>query len=301
MSRACGLTAVLLAFAAPSSDAAAAAAVVHVVDERDAPVSGATVLCWTGAKFADLTGPDGTVQVPDTCTEVRCEQAEQGMPAVQVPVRDAQAICRLQRGAVVVITPGPAEPDGALQVLAIRDDGTVGGSLHLSENPEWRAALSRRVGPMAPGRYVLDVTVTGEPGWSCARELGELTAGETPVVLVYREPVTIRGRVRTSSGRPARGEIVRARSATAPPGGTGDDAWICSTARWSGEPLTQDDGSFTLRVDPGAWPVTIEVGHPRDEEGTTLVVLDAPPAGELTITRRPTPYEKGYAGPATAQ
>lgn len=300
MPRAPVLPVALLLLAALPCDLADAAE-VRVVDERGAPLPGATVFCWTGAKFADLSGLDGIVRVPDGCTEVRCESAQEGLLPVQVPVREARAACRLQRGAVVVVTPGPAETGRPLQVITIRDDGSLGGSLQLSADPVLRAAPPWRVGPMAPGRYVLDVSVADEPGWSCARELGELAAGETPVDLAYREPLTVRGRVLTASGRPARGELVRVRPAPAPPAEAGDGGWTCSTARWSGQPLTRDDGSFVLRVDPGAWPVTIEVGHPQDEEGTTLVVLDAPPAGELTITRRPAPYEKGYAGPAVTR
>jgi len=154
---------------------------------------------------------------------------------------------------------------------------------------------------VAPGTYTLEVTASEQPGWSCAQDLGALAAGETRVELLYREPLTVTGRVITSSGRPARGEIVRAKPAPAPPGADAGAAWRCSTGRWDREPLTAEDGSFTLRVDPEGWPLTIEVGHPQDEEGTTTWTLDGPPPGPLTITRRPTPYEREYAGRSPAR
>ncbi len=289
------LLAALVPAVAPTAGAVHAAE-VRVLDAAGAPVADATVLCWTGAKFADLTGPDGIVQVPDGCAEVRCEMPRGDMSSGQAPVRNGRAVCRMQRGAFVVVA--PALPDAArdLQVLLFHDDGTVGASAHyFGERPE-DGATQKRLGPVVPGRYTLDVSAPEEPGWSCARDLGALAAGETRVELLYREPLTVTGRVITASGRPARGEIVRAKPAPAPPGADVGAAWRCSTERRDREPLTADDGSFTLRVDPAAWPIVIEVGHPQDEEGTTTWPLDGPPTGPLTITRRPTPYEKGYAG-----
>jgi hypothetical protein len=281
--------------AVPSALEAARAAEVRVLAADGAPVADATVLCWTGAKFADLTGPAGIVQVPDGCVEVRCEMPHGDVLPVQALVREGRAVCRMQRGAIVIAALAPHDTARQVQALLYRDDGTAGASaLFLGDRAE-EGATQKRLGPVAPGRYTLDVTAWEQPGWACAKDLGALAAGETRVELLYREPVTVTGRIVTSSGRPARGEIVRARPAPALLGADAGAAWRCSTGRWDREPLTADDGSFTLRVDPGAWPITIEVGHPQDEEGTMTLVLDGPPAGPLTITRRPTPYEKGYA------
>lgn len=282
--------------ALPSALGVAGAAEVRVLAADGAPVADVTVLCWAGAKFADLTGPDGRVQVPDGCVEVRCEMPHGDVLPVQVPVREGGAVCRMQRGAIVIAALAPRDAARQVHALLFRDDGTAGASALFSGDRAEEGATQKRLGPVAPGRYTLDVLEWEQPGWACARDLGELAAGETRVELLYREPMTVTGRIVTSSGRPARGEIVRARPAPVLPGADDGAAWRCSTERWDREPLTAGDGSFTLRVDPGAWPITLEVGHPQDEEGTTTLVLDGPPTGPLTILRRPTPYEKAHVG-----
>jgi hypothetical protein len=286
----------LLVAALASAVAPVQAATIRVIDADGGPVAGATVLCWTGAKFADLTGPDGVVDVPEACSEVRCEMMRGDVLPVQAPVREGRAVCRMQRGAVVVVTLAPRDAARQVQALLFRDDGTAGASAHFLGEREEEGAAQQRLGPVAPGRYTLEVTASEQPGWSCARDLGALAAGETRVELLYREPLAVPGRVITLSGRPARGELVRVKPAPAPPGAAAGTAWRCSTGRWDREPLTAEDGSFTLRVDADAWPLTIEVGHPQDEEGTTTWTLDGPPTGSVTITRHPTPYEKAYAG-----
>lgn len=289
-------SAALLVAALAPAVAPARAAEVRVVTTDGGPVAEATVFCWAGAKSADLTGPDGVVEVPEACTEVRCEMPRGDMIPVQAPVREGGAVCRMQRGAVVVVTLAPRDAVRQVQVFLLRNDGTVGGSAHFFGDRAEGGAAQKRIGPVALERYTIDVTASEQPGWSCARDLGALTAGETRVELLYREPLTVTGRVISSSGRPARGEIVRAKPASALPGADAGTAWRCSTERWDREPLTAEDGSFTLRVDQAAWPIVIEVGHPRDEEGTTTWTLDGSPAGPVTITRRPTPYEKATAG-----
>ena len=291
----------MLAPAVAPAAAPVRAAEVRVLAADGGPVADATVFCWAGAKFADLTGPDGVVDVPDACSEVRCEMPHGDLLPVQAPVRQGRAVCRMQRGAVVIAALAPRDAAREVQALLIRDDGTAGASVHFFGEREEKGAAQKRLGPVAPGTYTLEVTASEQPGWSCAQDLGALAAGETRVELLYREPLTVTGRVITSSGRPARGEIVRAKPAPAPPGADAGTAWRCSSGRWDREPLTAEDGSFTLRVDPEEWPLTIEVGHPQDEEGTTTRTLDGPPPGPLTITRRPTPYETEYAGRSPAK
>jgi hypothetical protein len=259
------------------------------------------VLCWTGARLAGLTGPDGVAVLPKARSEVRCEVVRGDVMPVQAPVREGRAVCLKQRGAVVIAAPPPRDAAREVQARLFREDGTAGASAHFFGAREQEGAAQQRLGPVAPGSYTLEVIASEQPGWSCTRDLGALAAGETRVELLYREPLAVTVRVIASSGRPARSEIVRVKPAPAPPAADGGAAWRCSTGRWDREPLTAEDGSFTLRVDPEDRPLAIEVGHPQDEEGTTTWTLDGPPAGAVTIQRRPAPYETAYGARPAAR
>ena len=98
----------------------------------------------------------------------------------------------------------------------------------------------------------------------------------------WREPVEVKGRILDREGKPVADVplFVRAEQPTA-----GDPAgeWICAARRREGsEPVTAEDGTFRVLVDPRA-SVRIDAGWEGYPIGTASVSFQGAPDRELVL------------------
>lgn len=263
---------------------------VRVVDDAGKPVMGAMVACLGRDTGAALTDEDGAAAVPSACKEVYCERGD--LVPDKAAVKEQKAACRLRAGLILTVETSPRQCDGLCYVVVHDprnrkglDSDITGGVPRTAdsgtlEEPDEQGGRQRRLRPLMPGRYRLEVGRTRDQ-WECGTDLGELPAGLHHVIVVWREPIEVKGRVLDHQGEPVADVPLFVRpeeqGAASPSGG-----WTCSARQEGREPVTDKNGTFTVLVDPGA-PVRLEAGWEGYPIGTASISIKGTPGQEPVL------------------
>ena len=227
-----------------------------VLGPDGSPAPDVAVSCTRGPAALVLSDGEGRATLPSTCREAMCLRG--GLLPGQVALQPGLSTCALGWPVIVRGTVAVPEPSGeqAYWVMAREAGRWQGvGSAPLTGG-------SFRLDALRPGTYRLDVARTD--GWTCSTEVGPLEAGEHEAVLTWRDPSRVTGRVRDARGRPFRKVLLKIAYADGAPGAT-----RCAPGRDALDVVSDGEGRFTARVDPGrkfrieahpAWqPATVEL------------------------------------------
>ena len=269
---------------------------VHVVDEQGAPLPDVIVGCTKGAHGGDISGTTGIVSLAAGCTKVMCEMSPYA--PVTLDVRRRVVTCRMVPGLLVTIEPLPEvcrREGGCYAGLRALVAGQAGRRYvaYASWSPQMSEVAKPRLrfGPVAPGRYRVEVQASGHP-WVCGRVLDELPAGPQVISLAWREPREVRGTVLDATGRTRANVPIRvSRLAGAAAAAAADATALESTCERSGsncEVATDRAGRFAIDVDPAANEMIV-AGDEDDPLGTGLA---NPPAEGAEVTIRLVPRPK---------
>ena len=271
------------------------AAEVRVTDDAGKPVVDAMVVCLGRETGAAGSGQDGIAIVPDACKEIYCERGD--LVPDRALIEKGKAACRLRAGLVLTLEMEATRcADGCYAIVhdprsadaAGRRETITGGVPRRAdtgrlEPSNVKKKLQRRFRPLLPGRYRIEIERFRFPdAWRCGTDLGELPAGVHNVTAQWREPVEVKGRVLDREGKPVADVplFVRPEQPTA-----GDPAgeWTCAARRREGsEPVTAEDGTFRVLIDPGA-SVRIDAGWEGYPIGTASVSFRGAPDRELVL------------------
>ena len=146
--------------------------------------------------------------------------------------------------------------------------------------PAGEGKFQRRFRPLLPGHYRLDIG-RYDNSWACGSDLGELPAGARTVAAVWREPVEVKGWILDREGKPVADVPLFVRPEVAAAGGA-TAGWTCVARNEGNEPVTAEDGSFHVLVDPGA-PVRIEAAWEGYPIGTASASVRGVPDRKLVV------------------
>jgi hypothetical protein len=232
------------------------AADVLVVGPSGAVVPDAAVACVGSEDAAVLTDSQGRAAVPDTCRRVSCMSGFY-LPGT-VELGASPATCALAEGArIVVVVPAPGCGPHCFVSLVPESTKFSGVHREVREDPQ-TGGVSVRLPLVPTGAYVVEVR--GDRYWSCRKRIQLATPGESSISAVWRPPAVVRGTVLSPAGRPVPDMPVRV--SAQPPGSD----WSCATDPYAPDVFTSADGTFELRVDPGA-EATVEAGSSWDPDG----------------------------------
>ena len=263
----------------------ARAASIAIVDAEGKPVPGATIVCIDPASGDSSPVAEGRATLTDACRRARCEA--QGFLPSEVGLAGAEPRCVL-RPATLIRCELPAAAASGLEVR-LKKFGKDSASVATIPVPVAApGATSTRFAlpPVAPGRYTLELA-RAKDGWTCRADLGPIGAGGHPVALGWREPTSLRVRVKGADGKPAAGAVVRAwsrRPATTEPGLASSTigTWTCAPP--SAAPRATDaTGAVRLPVDLSDETLVV-AGDLKDARGLAFQIVERAPSEALTVT-----------------
>ena len=287
------------AFAAASSaDPGVASCTIRVLDPRGAPLAGASVRCTDPSGEARLADSAGSVLLPGSCRQVECASAEHlpGEARVEPGARTDCAVKPAVRIAAELASPCTVRCVAQLT----RPDGTVAERVPIEAFPAAsgeRTAQEARFPLQPPGRYRLEVQQQDaqqpdedSPAWRCVADLGLLGPGRQQVVVPWRGPVDVTGRVVDAQKKPLAGVPVRAfagrpffRAPWEPPPSEAH-RWTCAPGR-TAEVLSGAGGAFRIATDPSVETLVV-AGGVIDPRGFAAATVRSP--GEsLVLSPRP--------------
>ncbi len=270
----------LMVFAADANSTVS----VRVIEPSGALVEGATVTCTEPQSQAVLSDRQGIANLIGPCARVSCT-APQRIGGESVPAGTSPIVC--------VVAPSAS----IMGELATRCRGACTAALLDAEGkPLERIVLSATATgtegktefafmPRRPGRFGLEVALA-DPAtpdttrWRCTTDLGVVPPGRHRVVVPWREPESIRGKVVDGRRAPMAGMTVAAWSGRPVPYARWQkkpvehDRWTCAPAT-ADAVKTGSDGTFRVVADPALETLVI-AGTAEDARGFGAVVTKAP-------------------------